>query len=98
MRLSSNSTTHEIVGVLLPSRHKISRDNKNGSILSNPKTIIHLTTNTCMSSCQRVNYMVVTTHFIDENWVMHKIKIYFREVDSHKGEDIGRELLDCING
>jgi len=42
--------------------------------------------------------MVVMTHFIDENWEMHKRIINFREIDSHKGEDIGRELLDCIHG
>ena len=42
--------------------------------------------------------MVVTAHFIDENSEMHKRIINFREIDSHKGEDIGRELLDCIHG
>ncbi|KAJ9557436.1 LOW QUALITY PROTEIN: hypothetical protein OSB04_012050 [Centaurea solstitialis] len=93
--------------VSLPSRHKISRDvanfyiqerTKMAQYLSNPKTTIHLTTHTWTSSCQRVNYMVVTAHFIDENWEMHKRIINFREIDSHKGEDIGRELLDCIHG
>nr|KAJ0222771.1 hypothetical protein LSAT_V11C200098720 [Lactuca sativa] len=64
--------------------------------LSNPKTAIHLTTDTWTSSCQRTTYMVVTAHFIDENWMMHKRIINFREIDSHKGEDMGRELLDCI--
>ena len=41
--------------------------------------------------------MVVTAHFIDDDWVMHKRVINFREVDTHKGEDIGRELLACIH-
>lgn len=66
--------------------------------LSNPKTTIHLTTDTWTSSCQRKNYMVVTAHFIDEDWVMHKRIINFREIDSHKGKDVGRLLLDCIYG
>ena len=42
--------------------------------------------------------MVVTTHFIDDEWVMHKRVINFREIDTHKGEEIGRELLACIHG
>nr|KAJ0184755.1 hypothetical protein LSAT_V11C900485380 [Lactuca sativa] len=42
--------------------------------------------------------MVVTAHFIDGNLILHKRIIKFREIDSHKGEDIGQELLDCIHG
>ncbi|CAI9285259.1 unnamed protein product [Lactuca saligna] len=93
--------------VVLPSRHTISRNvskfyieerTKMLQFLSNPKTAIHLTTDTWTSSCQRTTYMVVTAHFIDENWMMHKRIINFREIDSHKGEDMGRELLDCIRG
>ncbi|KAJ0513752.1 putative HAT dimerization domain, ribonuclease H-like superfamily, hAT-like transposase, RNase-H [Helianthus annuus] len=42
--------------------------------------------------------MVVTGHFIDDDWVMHKRIINFRPIDSHKGDDIARELLDCIHG
>lgn len=93
--------------VTLPSRHKISSDvanyyiderNKLYAYLSNPNHMVHLTTDTWTSSCQRVNYMVVTAHFIDDSWVMHKMIINFRPIDSHKGEDIGRLLLDCIHG
>lgn len=65
--------------VLLPSRHKISWDvanfyiqerTKMAQYLSNPKTTINLAIDTWTSSCQGVNYMVVTSHFIDENWEM----------------------------
>ncbi|KAJ9557040.1 hypothetical protein OSB04_011654 [Centaurea solstitialis] len=92
--------------VSLPSRHKVSRDvgkyyieerNKMSAYLSSPTTVVHLTTDTWTSSCQRVNYMVVTAHFIDDDWVMHKRIINLRPIDSHKGEDVGRELLDCIH-
>ncbi|KAL4562445.1 hypothetical protein LXL04_034650 [Taraxacum kok-saghyz] len=92
--------------VILPSRHKISGDigqiylderKKLLNYLSNPNTATHLTTDTWTSSCQKKNYMVVTAHFIDDDWVMHKRVINFREVDTHKGEDIGRELLACIH-
>nr|KAJ0203001.1 hypothetical protein LSAT_V11C500280660 [Lactuca sativa] len=65
--------------------------------LSNPKTAIHLTTDTWTSSCQKINYMVVTAHFITEDFVMHKRVVNFREVDTHKAEDMARELLICIN-
>lgn len=92
--------------VKLPSRHKISRDvvsfylmerQKLYKHLSNPKTAIHLTTDTWTSSCQKINYMVVTAHFITEDFVMHKRVVNFREVDTHKAEDMARELLICIN-
>ncbi|CAI9274760.1 unnamed protein product [Lactuca saligna] len=92
--------------VKLPSRHKISLDvvslylkerQKLYKHLSNPKTAIHLTTDTWTSSCQKINYMVVTAHFITEDFVMHKRVVNLREVDTHKAEDMGRELLICIN-
>ena len=92
--------------VKLPSRHKISRDvvsfylmerQKLYKHLSNPKTAIHLTTDTWTSSCQKKNYTVVTAHFIAEDFVMHKRVVNFREVDTHKAEDMAQELLICIN-
>nr|KAJ0207633.1 hypothetical protein LSAT_V11C500282980 [Lactuca sativa] len=63
---------------------------------NNPLSNVHLTTDCWTSSCQRSSYMVVTTHFIDEDWVMHKRIINFKSLDSHKGEDIGRTLLTCL--
>ncbi|GJZ98185.1 zinc finger BED domain-containing protein RICESLEEPER 2 [Tanacetum coccineum] len=42
--------------------------------------------------------MVLTAHFIDDDWVMHKRIINFRPIHSHRGVDIGRALLECING
>nr|KAJ0185566.1 hypothetical protein LSAT_V11C900474930 [Lactuca sativa] len=93
--------------VVLASRHTISQNvskfyteerTKMLQLLSNPNTAIHLTTDTWTSSCQMTTYMVVTTHFIDENWIMHKRLTNFREIDNHKGEDMGQELLDCICG
>nr|KAJ0220885.1 hypothetical protein LSAT_V11C200067600 [Lactuca sativa] len=65
--------------------------------LSNPKTAIHLTTDTWTSSCEKINYMVVTAHFITEDFVMHKRVVNFREVDTHKAENMARELLIWIN-
>ncbi|GJX74855.1 zinc finger BED domain-containing protein RICESLEEPER 2 [Tanacetum coccineum] len=91
----------------LPSRHTISRDvakfyleekEKLVKFLGNPNHTIHLTTDTWTSTCQKINYMVITAHFIDDDWVMHKRVINFKRINSHRGEDIGRVLLKCING
>nr|GEW21889.1 zinc finger BED domain-containing protein RICESLEEPER 2 [Tanacetum cinerariifolium] len=90
----------------LPSRHTISRDiakfyiqerEKLVKFLGNPNHTIHLTTDTWTSACQKSNYMVITAHFVDDNWVMHKRVINFKRISSHRGEDIGRVLLKCIN-
>ncbi|GJZ00992.1 zinc finger BED domain-containing protein RICESLEEPER 2 [Tanacetum coccineum] len=90
----------------LPSRHTISRDvskfyleekKKLLRFLGNPNHTIHLTTDTWTSTCQKINYMVITAHFVDDDWVMHKRVINFKRINSHRGEDIGRKLLKCIN-
>ncbi|GJV35099.1 zinc finger BED domain-containing protein RICESLEEPER 2 [Tanacetum coccineum] len=92
---------------VLPSRHKLSRDvakyylderNKLLAYLTKPTTTVHLTTDTWTSSCKKTNYMVVTAHFIDDEWNMHKRIINFRPIDSHKAEDISSDLLKCIVG
>ncbi|PWA69583.1 zinc finger BED domain-containing protein RICESLEEPER 2 [Artemisia annua] len=85
----------------LPSRHIISRDvskfyieekKKLLKFLGNPNHTIHLTTYTWTSTCQKINYMVITAHFVDDGWVMYKRVINFKRVNSHRGEDIGRHL------
>ncbi|GJR63610.1 zinc finger BED domain-containing protein RICESLEEPER 2 [Tanacetum coccineum] len=40
--------------------------------------------------------LVKMAHYDD--WVMHKRVINFKRINSHRGEDIGRVLLKCING
>nr|GFB20476.1 zinc finger BED domain-containing protein RICESLEEPER 2 [Tanacetum cinerariifolium] len=91
---------------ILASRHKLSRDvskfyleerNKLKSFVSKETNTMHFTTDTWTSHCQRFNYMALTAHFIDEEWVMHKRVINFRPINSHKGDDIGRKLLECVH-
>ncbi|PWA89686.1 zinc finger BED domain-containing protein RICESLEEPER 2 [Artemisia annua] len=91
----------------LPSRFTIARDISKFyleerksllNFLSNKDTTVHLTTDTWTSSCKRMNFMVLTAHFIDDDWLMHKRIINFRPIHSHRGVDIGRVLLECING
>nr|GEX87844.1 zinc finger BED domain-containing protein RICESLEEPER 2 [Tanacetum cinerariifolium] len=100
--------THACNGrVVLPSTHKLSRDVSKYYLdersmmiayLAKPATTIHLTTDTWTSTCQRTNYMLVTAHFIDDDWNMHKRIINFRPIESHRADDISGDLLKCIVG
>ncbi|GJR05888.1 zinc finger BED domain-containing protein RICESLEEPER 2 [Tanacetum coccineum] len=68
----------------MPSRFKIVRDVSKFyleerkslfSFLSKDSTTVHLTTDTWTSSCKRMNFMVLTAHFIDDGWeVEHRTK------------------------
>ncbi|XP_024196248.1 zinc finger BED domain-containing protein RICESLEEPER 1-like [Rosa chinensis] len=40
--------------------------------------------------------MVVTANFLDSDWKLHKRIINFCSITSHKGEDIGRVLEQCL--
>nr|KAJ0198451.1 hypothetical protein LSAT_V11C700355780 [Lactuca sativa] len=93
--------------VIVPCRTTISKKvslyyqeerNKLVTFLCNPLNTIHLTTDCWTSPSKRVHYIVITAHFIDDNWEMHKRIINFKELDSQRGEDIGKEVLKCIQG
>nr|KAJ0202971.1 hypothetical protein LSAT_V11C500290790 [Lactuca sativa] len=72
--------------------------NKLVTFLCNPLNTVHLTTDFWTSTSKRVHYIVITAHFIDNNWEMHKRIINSKELDSQRGEDIGKEVLKCIQG
>ncbi|KAK4349183.1 hypothetical protein RND71_031938 [Anisodus tanguticus] len=57
---------------------------------------ICLTTDTWTSG-QNLSYMCLITHFIDENWKLHKKIINFCPIASHSGEIIGRPVGKCLN-
>ncbi|KAM7500827.1 hypothetical protein LguiA_025241 [Lonicera macranthoides] len=57
---------------------------------------VSITTDT-WTSIQNINYMVVTAHFLDYEWSLHKRIINFIKITSHKGEDIGRVLDGCLS-
>ena len=48
-----------------------------------------LTTDT-WTSVQNINYMVVTVHFIDDDWVLHRRVLNFCAIVDHKGESIAK--------
>ncbi|KAL6282829.1 hypothetical protein ACE6H2_013758 [Prunus campanulata] len=56
---------------------------------------ICLTTDT-WTSVQNVNYMVLTAHFVDSDYKMHKRILNFCVIDSHKWESIGKLLENCL--
>ncbi|XP_026400391.1 zinc finger BED domain-containing protein RICESLEEPER 2-like [Papaver somniferum] len=59
------------------------------------KVRVCLTTGTWTPS-QNYNYMVVTAHFIDHHWKLHKRIICFCLIDSHEGTKIGEALAKCL--
>ena len=42
------------------------------------------------TSIQNINYMVITSHFIDCEWRLHKKILSFGMIPDHKGETIGK--------
>ena len=57
--------------------------------------MVSLTTDT-WTSIQNINYMVLTAHFIDVNWMLHKRILNFCVIPNHKGESISRLLEECL--
>ena len=49
-----------------------------------------------MTSIQQTNYMVLTAHFIDDDWMLHKKILNFCVIPNHKGESITQLLEECL--
>ena len=88
----------------IPSRFTVSRDCyelflservKLKQFLKTTSQRVCLTTDT-WTSIQRINYMCLTTHFIDDDWNVHKKILNFCPVDSHKGKDLGIAIEKCL--
>jgi hypothetical protein len=64
---------------------------------------ICITTDT-WTSIQNLNYMCVTAHFIDRDWILHSKIIKFCLISNHSGDSIGKMLestlrewgIDCV--
>lgn len=48
------------------------------------------------TSVQRINYLALTAHWIDNEWKMQKKIINFCPITSHKGEAIGKQVDKCL--
>ncbi|KAH0781183.1 hypothetical protein KY290_000781 [Solanum tuberosum] len=57
---------------------------------------VSLTTDT-WTSIQRIDYMVLTAHWIDKKWTLHKGIINFCPISSHRGEDLGKSISKCLH-
>ncbi|XP_055961060.1 zinc finger BED domain-containing protein RICESLEEPER 2-like [Mercurialis annua] len=90
----------------IPSRWTVNRDCyqmflderlKLKNILKNGSQRVSITTDT-WTSIQRVNYMCVTCHWIDNDWILHKRIINLVHVCGHKGDYISKTLENCLLG
>lgn len=88
----------------IPSHRTVTRDcyDLYGEIKQNRKKAfkeaqsrICLSTDT-WASVQRINYMCLTAHFIDRDWVLHKKILKFCPISSHKGEDMAIDISKCL--
>ncbi|KAK3175492.1 hypothetical protein Dsin_032587 [Dipteronia sinensis] len=62
---------------------------------SRSKVRVCLTTDT-WTSIQNINYMVVTAHFIDYDWQLHKRILSFSQIVDHKGDSIGKCIENVL--
>lgn len=85
---------------VVPSRFTVARDvlklyvNEKSHlkhIFVNKKYRVSLTTD-CWTSGQNINYMVLTSHFIDSDWRLHKKILSFCPIENHKGDTIGKTI------
>ena len=42
--------------------------------------------------------MVITAHFIDDDWNLHKRILNFCQIANHKRDTIGRAIEKCLEG
>ena len=88
----------------IPSRWTISRDIYNiflserlklKTFLKDKCQRVCLTTDS-WTSIQRLNYMCITAHFIDNEWKLHKKILSFVPLTSHRGEYIAKAIENCL--
>ncbi|XP_055961833.1 zinc finger BED domain-containing protein RICESLEEPER 1-like [Mercurialis annua] len=88
----------------IPSRWTVTRDVfklyadeklKLKTFLKDHSQRVSITTDT-WTSIQRINYMSVTCHWIDDSWRLNKRIIAFMPVSGHKGEYISKCLENCV--
>ncbi|GJZ23904.1 zinc finger BED domain-containing protein RICESLEEPER 2-like protein [Tanacetum coccineum] len=49
------------------------------------------------TSIKKKSYMALTAHFIDNEWNLVKKVLNFRELDGHRGIDIGKGVESCLS-
>ncbi|KAJ9562036.1 hypothetical protein OSB04_007196 [Centaurea solstitialis] len=56
---------------------------------------VSLTTDT-WSSVQNFNYMCLTAHWVDDDWILRKKILNFCPIANHRGDTIGKLVYSCI--
>lgn len=88
----------------VPSRYTVARDcfkmyveekNRLKSFFRSECNRVALTTD-CWTSVQNLNYIVLTAHFIDNEWKYQKRIISFSIIPNHKGETIGKKIEEVL--
>ncbi|CAN0876310.1 Putative AC transposase [Linum grandiflorum] len=90
---------------IIPSRRTVTRDSwdfyldmkaKLKEVFMASDGRVCLTTDT-WTSIKQINYMCLTAHFIDKEWILRKKIIGFRQVFSHEGVAIAQALMSCLD-
>ncbi|XP_073016174.1 zinc finger BED domain-containing protein RICESLEEPER 2-like [Primulina eburnea] len=89
-RIPSRATmTRDCFELFLEENHKLK------TLFKGMNQRVCLTTDT-WTSIQRINYMCITAHFIDQDWNFHKKILNFCPVFSHKGDDMAVAITKCL--
>jgi hypothetical protein len=89
-RPSRRTCTRDIVRIYFEEKAKLKKFFKDSC------QRVCLTTD-CWTSQVQDPYMTITASFIDANWKLHKKVIGFFKIKGHKGEDIGNNLIKCLD-
>ncbi|XP_050374634.1 zinc finger BED domain-containing protein RICESLEEPER 2-like [Argentina anserina] len=84
--------SHKTIAKLVFKRYLAEKENLK-KMLSRYR--VYLTTDT-WTLVQNIYYIVITAHFIDDNWLLHKKINNFSAIHNHKGETIAVVLESCL--
>lgn len=91
-------------GLRMPSRITVARDCYQLYVDERMKLkdfLVHNCQRVCVTtdtwtSLQRINYMCVTAHFVDNAWKLQKRILNFCTISSHKGDQLALALGKCL--
>lgn len=86
---SRTTTTRDVMSLYLKEK-SILRD-----MFVKKKQRVCLTTDT-WKSCQNLNYMCLTAHYVDDSWVLHKKILNYCVIPDSKGETLGKAIEQCL--
>lgn len=49
------------------------------------------------TSLQELDYMCITARYVDKDWNLHRKILDFCTIESHKGEEMGRQIDGCLS-